>query len=136
MRLSRVGLDRVEGCLEGGIRAWLESGRPLATTEQISIDELQERLAERDPPNVLDVRRPPEWEAGHIPSATHIPLGRLERESGKLQTAGKIAIICASGYRSSIAASLLEREGFRRVTNVVGGMNAWAQARLPLTSGV
>jgi rhodanese-related sulfurtransferase len=136
MRLSRVGFDRVEGRLDGGIPAWVDSGRPLASTEQISASELHERLREEDPPSVLDVRRAPEWEAGHIPAATHIPLARLEHNAGSLPPGGNIAIICASGYRSSIAASLLERDGFRRISNVVGGMNAWSQARLPLTSRV
>lgn len=129
-RLFRVGLERIEGYLAGGIRAWSEAGQPLATTEQISVAELAHRLAEARPPRVLDVRRPAEWAEGHLPSAVHVPLSRLERDALALGPEDPVATLCAGGYRSSIAASILERKGFRRVTNVVGGMAAWNQAGL------
>ena len=129
-RLFRVGLERIEGFLAGGIRAWSDAGRPLATTEQISVVELAHRLGEAKPPRVLDVRRPAEWAEGHVPEAVHVPLSRLERDAPVLRPEDPVATLCAGGYRSSIAASILERKGFRRVTNVVGGMAAWNQAGL------
>ncbi|MGH9441247.1 MAG: MBL fold metallo-hydrolase [Thermoanaerobaculia bacterium] len=129
-RLARVGLDRVEGFLDGGVRAWSEAGRPLASTEQIGVEELARRLREPDSPRVLDVRRPAEWGGGHIQTALNIPLNLLDRTAPPLDAASPVATVCAGGYRSSLASSILERKGFRRVTNVVGGMAAWTQAGL------
>ena len=130
-RLARVGLENVVGYLDGGILAWHQSGRPLATTEQIAVDELSRRIAAGEATQVLDVRRPGEWNSGHIAQASHRPLHELEAHARELDRNSPVAIVCASGFRSSIATSLLERAGFPTVTNVVGGMNAWNQANLP-----
>jgi len=74
------------------------------------------------------VRRPPEYQSGHIERAVSVPLGELAKRAGSLDPSRPLAVICASGYRSSTATSLLERLGFPRATNVVGGMNAWNAA--------
>jgi glyoxylase-like metal-dependent hydrolase (beta-lactamase superfamily II)/rhodanese-related sulfurtransferase len=133
-RLARVGIESVTGFLGGGVAAWDASGRPLGRTEQVSVDELSSRIAEGKAGQVLDVRRPAEWRAGHIASAIHIPLDKLASQAEKELDRGKpVHIICASGYRSSIASSLLEQQGFARPTNVVGGMTAWLAAQLPTT---
>ena len=129
-RLARVGIESVAGFLEGGVAAWDAAGLPLATTEQVSVDELAARIAEGGAGQVLDVRRPGEWQAGHIASAAHIPLNELAARAGQLDAARPVSIICASGYRSSIATSLLEQKGFSHLINVVGGMNAWTAGRL------
>lgn len=128
-RLARVGLENVAGYLAGGIRAWDESGRPLARTDQIDVNELHARLFEERALQLIDVRRPAEWQAGHIRRAVHMPLHRLPELAGSLDRERPVAVICASGYRSSIATSMLERMGFRNPTNVVGGMNAWMGAQ-------
>ena len=128
VRLARVGLENVAGRLEGGIAAWEASGRPLASTEQIAVDELAERLREGRL-SLLDVRRPMEWQAGHIEGARHVPLNDLPRQAGAFERDGALAVVCASGYRSSVATSVLERQGFRKLSNVVGGMTAWTAAR-------
>ena len=128
-RLARVGIENVSGFLAGGIRAWDAAGRPLAKTEQITVDELAERLGERRDMQVVDVRRPPEWKDGHIPQAVSMPLDRLAALSKPLDRKRPVAAICAGGYRSSIATSVLERMGFERITNVVGGMTAWTGAK-------
>jgi rhodanese-related sulfurtransferase len=81
---------------------------------------------------VLDVRRPGEHASGHVPGALGIPLDRLALESASLDRSRPLAIICASGYRSSIACSLLESQGFRgQLYNVVGGTSAWIAAGFP-----
>jgi hydroxyacylglutathione hydrolase len=129
-RLARVGLENVAGYLSGGILAWHESGRPLASTEQIAVDELARRIASGEIAQLLDVRRPGEWTAGHIAEARHLPLHELASRACELEKNRPASLICASGYRSSIATSLLEQAGFKHVTNVVGGMNAWSSARL------
>jgi hydroxyacylglutathione hydrolase len=80
---------------------------------------------------VLDVRRRHEWEEFHLPGATHVPLAELEACAGGLDADAGWAVVCASGYRSSIAASLLERAGLRDVVNATGGMDAWRRANAP-----
>ncbi len=128
-RLARVGLENVAGYLAGGILAWHEAGRPLPRTEQISVDELRLRLLQASSAQLVDVRRPGEWQAGHIAEAIHVPLHELASRAGDFNRDIPATVICASGYRSSIATSLLERMGFSRLTNVVGGMTAWNAAR-------
>jgi glyoxylase-like metal-dependent hydrolase (beta-lactamase superfamily II) len=131
-RLARVGLENVAGYLAGGIRAWDEAKRPLARTEQITVDELHARIAEDPKLQVVDVRRPAEWKDGHIATARHLPLNELSGLAPSLDRSRPVAAVCAGGYRSSIATSLLERLGFPRITNVVGGMAAWTGAKYEL----
>src|SRR5262249_18280674 len=107
VRLARVGHENVAGYLEGGILAWHQAGLPLATTEQISVDELDRRIKEGTAEQVLDVRRPPEWQSGHIQQAIHHPLNHLQETAEKLNKDAATAIICAGGFRSSIASSIL-----------------------------
>jgi rhodanese-related sulfurtransferase len=131
-RLARVGLEKTAGHLAGGILAWSAEGRALNTTEQIGVDELAARLNEAPPPQVLDVRAPSEWSAGHIPQAIHVPLSSLPNGVSRLERGHGLAVVCAGGYRSSVATSILEQQGFRNVTNIVGGMAAWKSAKLPV----
>jgi hydroxyacylglutathione hydrolase len=126
-RLARVGLDGVSGYLEGGILAWHNAGFPLRVTEQIPVEELQHRIADGLVDHVLDVRRPQEWDAGHIASAQNFPLNHLAEEAQKMDRHSRVAMICAGGFRSSIACSIMESSGFDRISNVVGGMAAWAK---------
>jgi glyoxylase-like metal-dependent hydrolase (beta-lactamase superfamily II)/rhodanese-related sulfurtransferase len=129
-RLARVGIERVSGYLKGGVLAWHEAGLPLATMEQISVDELRLRISEKSVETVVDVRRLPEWNNGHIESAIHMPLNHLVQSALSLDRASRIAVICAGGFRSSIASSVLEQLGFRNVSNVVGGMAAWEKVQV------
>jgi rhodanese-related sulfurtransferase len=129
-RLARVGVENVAGYLAGGILEWHRAGRPLATTEQISVEELDARLREGSAGRVLDVRRPAEWQAGHIAAAFHAPLNALAESAAAMPKDQPVAAICAGGYRSSIATSILEQQGFTKITNVVGGMAAWRNANL------
>ena len=132
-RLARVGLESVAGYLAGGLAAWSARGLPVAQTEQITVQELAARLAEGSC-RLLDVRRPPEWSSGHIARADARPLSDLARSDSPERGEAPLAVICAGGYRSSIAASLLERAGSGPVCNVVGGMAAWTAARLPVVA--
>jgi hydroxyacylglutathione hydrolase len=128
-RLSRVGRESVVGHLAGGVEAWQRSGRPLATIAQWTVDELQDRL---DPELVvLDVRKPGEYEGGHVPGAVNIPVEQLERRIDELNASRATAVICATGYRSSAASSLLVRRGFGRLHNVTGGTVGWIEAGHP-----
>jgi hydroxyacylglutathione hydrolase len=126
-RLARVGLESVAGYLDGGVAAWDRAGRPLSTLAQIAVNELRARAQEGDL-QIVDVRRPGEHAAGHVPGAISRPLDRLEKEAGTLDPARPTAVICAGGYRSSAATSLLRRHGFADLSNVVGGTSAWIAA--------
>ena len=134
MRLARVGIENLQGYLSGGIVAWQGSDRPLARTEQISVDELARRLGAGEVTQIVDVRRPGEWKDGHIEQARHLPLHELAARAQEIDPALPVTAICAGGYRSSIATSLLERTGFSPVTNVIGGMSAWNAAHLAVVS--
>jgi len=140
MRLARVGIEKVIGQLEGGILAWQKAGLPLEEIPQISVADLARELRERPGEvQVLDVRRVMEWKAGRLAEAVHHPLdamklgASLEVING-LDPARPIAVHCKSGYRSSAAASLLQRAGYRAVMNVTGGFDAWQAQKLPAVS--
>jgi len=130
MRLARVGYENVVGVLEGGAKGWRAAGLPIGSTAQVPAGSLASSGR-----RVLDVRRKREWEEGHLPGATHIPLAELPKRVGELDRGAEWAVFCASGYRSSIASSVLERAGFARVANAVGGMAAYRAAGLPVESG-
>jgi hydroxyacylglutathione hydrolase len=133
VRLARVGIEDLDVYLDGGVRAWKAGGFPLATLTQISPAELSKRLSERRL-QVLDVRREPEWEAGHIDGAAWWPLDHFKVSTPEIDRGAPIAVHCKSGYRSAIACSLLLRAGFKSVANVSGGFDAWQQAKLPFVS--
>ena len=126
MRLGRVGLENVTGYLAGGIEAWRAAGRPLTTITQISVSDLRALKAKDDRLQIVDVRRPGEYAGGHVPGALAAPLDRLDLKG--LDPSRPTAVICAGGYRSSAAASLLEQRGFKDVRNVLGGTAAWVKA--------
>jgi rhodanese-related sulfurtransferase len=130
-RLARVGLENVAGYLDGGVAAWDAAGRPLGRMGQIDVAELKARLGEDPGLGVYDVRRPREYAAGHVPGAVSLPLDQLAREPDERTPQGSVAIVCASGYRSSIAGSLLLGRGGVEPINVVGGTNAWIAAGYP-----
>jgi rhodanese-related sulfurtransferase len=131
MRLARVGLEGSGGYLAGGIGAWIAAGFPAGRVRQVSAEELRARLNEDDV-QVLDVRREPEWEAGHIENAQWWPLDHFKVAAPEVDRERPIAVHCKGGYRSMIACSLLQRAGFENVVNVVGGFDAWRQAKLPV----
>jgi hydroxyacylglutathione hydrolase len=132
-RLARVGIEALDGYLAGGVAAWKEAGLPVATISQRTVNELQNQLLS-DHLQVLDVRREPEWEAGHIEGAAWWPLDNFKVSPPEMNHDAPIAVHCKGGYRSMIAASLLQRAGFKNVINVTGGFDAWLQAKLPITT--
>jgi glyoxylase-like metal-dependent hydrolase (beta-lactamase superfamily II)/rhodanese-related sulfurtransferase len=129
LRLGRIGFDRVVGYLDGGPATFDRAPGELAAHARIDAPDLEAQLEEPAPPRVVDVRLPSEWEAGHIPGSTNLPLQALARDLAALRRDESLVIQCQSGYRSSIAASLLERHGFSRLQDLRGGWLAWqAQA--------
>jgi hydroxyacylglutathione hydrolase len=135
-KLAFVGLDRrVRGYLAGGMDAWGAAIGAQETLKQISVTELQERLAAGDGVRVLDVREPDEYEQGHVEGAASMSFKVLEERFSELPLTpdDQIALVCAGGVRSSTASSILLRRGFRNLLNVTGGMGAWRAAGLPTT---
>ena len=131
-KLAFVGLDQgVEGYVE--MEDWESAGLPTASLSQIDVDQLRGRLG-RDGLKVLDVREASEWNRGHIPGALHLNFKHLPTRLGELPLGreDRLAVICASGMRSSTACSFLLRNGYRNLLNVTGGMRAWQNAGHPL----
>jgi hydroxyacylglutathione hydrolase len=133
-QLVRVGLDGVAGYLEGGMKAWVEAGYPLAEIPQLAATELAERLEGADPPFLVDVRSAGEFAGGHVAGARNILGGQLPERLDELPRDRPIALICRSGYRSNVAASVLQRAGFTEVANVAGGTLGWRRAGLPVSA--
>ncbi|HWY58538.1 MAG TPA: rhodanese-like domain-containing protein [Terriglobales bacterium] len=131
LRLARVGIEDVLGYLKGGIEAWKQAGFALAELPQITVSVLRDRLRDKAS-QVLDVRREPEWHAGHLEGAAWWPLDNFKISPPEIDRDRPVAVHCKSGYRSMIACSLLRRAGFQNVTNVIGGFDAWLQANLPV----
>src|SRR6185295_5764164 len=112
-----------------GCERWIAAGLPTASLDQVSAADLSP-----GDPNVLDVRRASEFEGSHLALARHIPLAQLRQRVTELDRERQWTVICASGYRSAIAASVLERAGLR-VRNTIGGIDAYRGAGLPVESG-
>ena len=129
--LLRVGFDDVQGYMEGGMDAWETAGLPLVTLTTLSVHELKQKVDQKEKLTVLDVRTESEWNSGHIDGAIHIHGGKLQEHFGEVPRDKPVAVVCGSGYRASIAASFLQRNGYEDVSNVVGGMSAWNAAKLP-----
>jgi hydroxyacylglutathione hydrolase len=133
IRLGRIGFDHVAGYLKDGLSS-LESRPELTvTTERLSAPFAAELLSSTLPPLAIDVRTPREREQKHIDGSMGIPLNHLTENLGELPHDRSLLVYCAGGYRSSIAASLLQRSGFDRVTEIAGGIAGWEAAKLPLT---
>lgn len=133
--LVRVGLDQIVGYLDGGMASWTSAGFGTVTLAQITPEALRERLSRDRSLTMLDVRSDAEFADGHIEGAVHIMGGALNGRVDALRGRGPIAITCGTGYRSTVAASVLERAGFTDLVNLTGGMTAWTRAGLPVTAG-
>ena len=129
--LLRIGYPPPVGWLAGGMLAWRTAGLDLAMLPQITVHELERRLAAGEV-DLLDVRQPGEWSGGHVEGATFITGGELPRRLDDVSRTGRpLAVACGSGYRSSVSASLLAARTDLDVVNVLGGMAAWTAAGYP-----
>jgi hydroxyacylglutathione hydrolase len=130
-RLGRIGFDSVAGYLKGGMEQLDRKPELIEKTTRLTAQALAEQLADAQPPLVIDVRTEREWtEEGRIEGAQNLPLGQLQAGAQALPMDREVVLYCSSGYRSAIAASLLQRKG-SRVADLVGGIAAWEAARLP-----
>jgi len=137
VRLGRIGFDHVAGYLKDGLYSLQSRPDRVALTESLNAQFAAELLSSAQPPLAIDVRAPKEREQKYITGSVSIPLNHLVE---KLQTVPKdraLLVYCAGGYRSSIAASLLQSHGFGRVAEIAGGIAGWEAAKLPVrTDGV
>jgi rhodanese-related sulfurtransferase len=140
VRLGRIGFDHVAGYLENGLRALDSRPDLIAFTEHLSAQSAAERLSSNRPPLapplVIDVRTPREHEQKHIDGSVSVPLNRLADHLQSLPRDRPLLLYCAGGYRSSLAASLLQRAGFGSVAEIAGGFAAWEAAKLPVAAPV
>ena len=134
VRLGRIGFDTVAGFLKDGLRS-LES-RPELTvqTERVSAPFAAALLASGEPPLVVDIRAPREREQKFIGGSLSIPLNHLAERFQELPKNRALLVYCAGGYRSSIAASLLQNKGFAQVSEIAGGIAGWEAAKLPVVT--
>jgi len=128
LRLARVGIDAERGFLAGGVEGWKEAGFELVTTPQITAQELRARWPFPGV-HILDVRREPEWNAGHLSNAQLWPLDKFAEELPNVAKSTPVLVHCKSGYRSMIACGLLQKAGYTAVTNLAGGYDAWTQTQ-------
>ena len=131
-QLLRIAYRVPVGWLSGGLADWRTSGHRIATLDQLSVHEARDRAAAGEV-TLLDVRQPAEWRSGHAEHATFLTAAELPERLDQVPPGPPIAVVCGSGSRSSVAASLLAAEG-RDVATVVGGMTAWRAAGLPVVT--
>jgi glyoxylase-like metal-dependent hydrolase (beta-lactamase superfamily II) len=124
LELARIGYENVVGFLEGDAEAWRAAGLEVRKTRQMGVCCLEGWL--REGGRLLDVRTPAEWREGHVDAATWIPLSGLPARLDAVPP-GPIPVMCGTGYRSSLATSLLERAGRNDVANVRGGWATWSK---------
>ena len=124
----RVGVDRIVGYLDGGMANWTSQGLPSSHIETISAGDLHDMIVENSNFILLDVRAPLEFEDSHIEGAVNIQVSELRTRHAELDMEKHVVVMCSSGNRSSLGASILKQHGFRRVTNLAGGMSGYSAA--------
>jgi len=135
IRLGRIGFDHVAGYLKDGLYSLKARPERVALTECLNALFAAELLSSDQPPLAIDVRTPREREQKHIGGSLGIPLNHLIEKVETLPKDRPLLVYCAGGYRSSIAASLLQRSGFERVSEIAGGIAGWEAAKLPVQKG-
>ncbi|GAC1413678.1 MAG: rhodanese-like domain-containing protein [Burkholderiaceae bacterium] len=129
--LARIGIDSVEGVLVKGVEAWREEGFPIESLGTTSAHETA-RWMHEESTYILDVRDDMEWNEKHIPGAHHTFVGYLEENLPQLSKEQRIVVHCSVGHRSGLAVSILRRQGFTDIYNMLGGLTAWEKLGLPL----
>ncbi|MEA3332201.1 MAG: rhodanese-like domain-containing protein [Pseudomonadota bacterium] len=123
----RVGYDNIRGCIIG-LSSWILAAEETGFLPQISVHSLHHVREKYDNHMVLDVRNEQEWQTGHIEKAEHLALPELINQGFNRNLDQHISVICMSGYRSNIAASILKQQGYKNVYSVIGGMSTWKAA--------
>lgn len=136
VRLGRIGFDRIAGYLVDGVSSLEARPECMVRTERLSAPLAAELLASNEAPVAVDVRTPREREQKFISGSMHVPLNHLTEREAELPKNRPLLVYCAGGYRSSIAASILRRDGFADVSEIAGGIAGWEAAKLPVRTAV
>lgn len=131
-RLSRVGFDQTLGFLEGGFQAWAEAGKQVDTVTSVSAEKAKE-LLEKESRQVVDVRKPGEYESSHLQGARNVPLSGINQHMEKFPENDTFYVHCAGGYRSVIAASILKSRGIHNLVDIAGGFGAIKKTGMDVT---
>lgn len=126
--LHRIGYDNIYGYLSGGISSWLFSGRPVEKLDQLSVQDLKNKLDTGTIKHLIDVRTQAEWNNGRIQNASHFPLAQILEKGFDLPKDEEVIVNCGTGYRANIVASYLKQNGYSRVYSLAGGTFAWSHA--------
>lgn len=132
-RLARVGYDYTIGYLQGGITSWKDTGKDLDTISSISVADFEKELQQQPDLRALDVRKPGEYETGHLECTSSRPLDYINEWTNEINPAGTYYLHCAGGYRSMIAASILKARGVDNVIDIAGGYAAIKSTNLKRT---
>ena len=135
MRLGRIGFDEVKGYLKDGMAALASRPELIESTDRVSAAMLAEELDGNTPPLVLDVRAQGEWKLKHVGESVNVPLTQLQNRIGEIPQDRRVAVMCAGGYRSSIAVGILKKNGLENVEELAGGITAWETAGEPIAAG-
>jgi glyoxylase-like metal-dependent hydrolase (beta-lactamase superfamily II)/rhodanese-related sulfurtransferase len=135
VRLGRIGFDHLAGYLLNGLRSLETRPDLIVFTERLSAPFAAELLSSSQPPVLVDVRTAREREQKKISGSVSFPLNHLSERAAELSKSRALLVHCAGGYRSSIAASILQKEGFEHLSEIAGGIAAWETAKLPVSSG-
>jgi hydroxyacylglutathione hydrolase len=128
--LVDLGFGDLRGHLRGGFGALASHKDELIHTERVDHSALARELGGDQAPYLLDVRQPMEWQAGRIASAPNLPLTEIESRRAEVPTDRRVILQCQGGFRSLIAASILEFHGHEGIVDMAGGFGSWAQAGL------
>jgi len=135
VQLLRIGFDNLAGALDGGLDAWVASGRPLATFETAGIEDMARWIISGEEVTVVDARDDHEWGSGHVPGAIHMYVPDVPHHAHDVPRHAPVAVHCGVGYRAGIAASLLEQAGLTRIIHVNAPFDDWV-AKLHLAETV
>lgn len=135
-RLARVGYDNSLGYLKGGIESWKNAGKEVDSITSISAEELAQRKTTDQDINIVDVRKPSEYQSEHIVDASNVPLDYINEQMDQLDKNTTYHLHCAGGYRSMIMASILKARGYDKLIDVAGGFTAIAQTDIDKTTYV
>jgi glyoxylase-like metal-dependent hydrolase (beta-lactamase superfamily II)/rhodanese-related sulfurtransferase len=133
-RLARVGFDHVLGYLNGGIESWKKAGKEVDRINRISPQEMEQQIQDKD--KIVDVRKETEYTAEHLVAAENLPLSNINQWFNTFNNDQHFYLHCAGGYRSMIAASILNARGIRNFTEIEGGYNKIKETNLPKTNFV
>ena len=132
MRLARVGYDHALGYLKGGFETWKESGKRVHEINAIDVPTFNEVLKNDPSINVLDVRRKTEWDKSHLCAATHFPLDMINEHMSEVNPSKQYYIHCRTGYRSTMAASILKARGYHHLVDVIGNFDDMKEEKMPM----